>query len=325
MLDLPELPGVTLRPYTDADDLAAMVAVMAGREAHDAVDPYSEEQRTPTLDELAGIFAPRPGFDPAHQILVAEASGGVVGFAWIRAWAQDETTWVCYHRHHLLPQWRGQGIGAALLQWSESTLRQGVVPALPDGARAYFRTNATNTERETVARLVAHGYTVANRTVELALNSLAALPAPVVPDGFAVRPPRPREYRAIYFANEAAFADEWGHIAKTDEDFATFIDDVRTDPSLWRVAWDGDEIAGVVMGEMGRFTGVIGDLSVGSRWRQRGLGRALLLCGLLALRERGATEARIYTDAADPFGALTLYTSVGFHPVKEYLRFVKEF
>ena len=67
------------------------------------------------------------------------------------------------------------------------------------------------------------------------------------------------------------------------------------DPSLWRVAWDGDDVVGMVRSfinagenaEYERKRGYTQYISVRRPWRRRGIARALLVMGLHALKERG--------------------------------------
>lgn len=59
-------------------------------------------------------------------------------------------------------------------------------------------------------------------------------------------------------------------------------------------------------GAPGKITG----LAVLSGYRQRGIGRALLLGGLWYLREKGADRARLLADRDDP--AMVLYEGLGF-------------
>ena len=53
------------------------------------------------------------------------------------------------------------------------------------------------------------------------------------------------------------------------------------DPSLWLVAWDGDQVAGAAINVIhGGAWGETDDLFVRRPWRKRGLGRALLVGSL---------------------------------------------
>jgi GNAT superfamily N-acetyltransferase len=68
---------------------------------------------------------------------------------------------------------------------------------------------------------------------------------------------------------------------------------------MWRVAWDGDEVAGVVMNaiyheeneQLGVRRGWLEHVSVRRPWRGRGLAKALCTASFAVLRERGTDEA----------------------------------
>ncbi len=318
----PLIPDLTFRHFRGARDLAGIAALHRARAAHDQLDPLAPGQRPPTAMELAGVYRQRLDFDPARQMLMAEIRGRLVGYAWIRSWAAADGRWVLFHRLMIAPEWRGKGIGAALMHWAEQALIE-IAKQRPPGTPAMLRSDIYSTERETVARLEAAGYRVGHSDVELTLPSLTDLPEPITPAGCEIRSPRPDEYRPAYFALEAAFADEWNYEEKTEDDFLALIESPGNDPTLWRIGLIDSQIAGVILCESNAPAGIVSDLSVGVPWRRLGLGRALLLHGLHALRQRGLTEARVYTDAATPFGARTLYESLGFYPVKEVLSYLK--
>ena len=95
------------------------------------------------------------------------------------------------------------------------------------------------------------------------------------------------------------------------------------DPTLWQVAWDGDEIVGMVRPfinaeENARFgvrRGWCENISTRAPWRGRGVASALISRALRALRERGMTEAALGVDAQNETGALRLYQAMGFREV----------
>ena len=102
--------------------------------------------------------------------------------------------------------------------------------------------------------------------------------------------------------------------------FERFFTGADFRPELWRVAWDGDEVAGVVMVvELGAYNEehgarriLVDGVSVRRPWRQRGLAR--VPGGRRAARraELGFTSATLGVDAANPTGALGVYEAIGF-------------
>ena len=76
------------------------------------------------------------------------------------------------------------------------------------------------------------------------------------------------------------------------------MSDPDFDPSLWRVAWQGDEVAGMVLSfinkdenEMyGRKRGYTENICVRRPWRKQGLAKALIALSLTAAQ--GARDDR---------------------------------
>ena len=92
------------------------------------------------------------------------------------------------------------------------------------------------------------------------------------------------------------------------------------DTSLWVVAWDGDQVAGVVQNwvwpeeneRLGVKRGWLEHISVRRPWRRRGLARAITAASLVKYREVGLEEAMLGVDSENPNGALGLYEGLGF-------------
>lgn len=322
LYESPEIPGLRFRRFRGAFDLEALAAIHAAHCVHDNLDALIHNQRPPTVNELAEIYRQRADFNPGVQMLMAEVDSALVGYAWIRSWALGDGTWVLYHNVQLLPEWRGYGIGQALLGWAEDVLGFAATHR-PTGTPAIFRADVYSTEPEAIDRLKAAGYEVEQTTLEMALHTLDHLPSPQIPRGYKLATPSVQTARAVYFAMDAAFEDEWGYTPKTDDDFDNLLDNPTTDLSLWRYIHNGEDIVAVVTAEATPPVGLIQEVGVGRLWRRQGFGRAILLAGLAAMREQGLTQARIYTDADDPFGARRLYESVGFRRVKDVLRYTK--
>jgi mycothiol synthase len=319
----PALPGLRFRHFNDETDFAAMVAVIEGCQEHDQVDPLSPEAGIPSVQELSESFSQAQNIDLNKDLLLVELDGAVIGFQWLRWWSQADGTWIYYHRGRILPQWRGQGIGTATLRWAEERIRE-LAEVHPTRGRAVFRANTTSHEKEYNELLLTEGYAPIHSFIELGYDAHEALPDVHIPSGFVVKPAKPEHYRAIWEANEEAFADEWGRREATELDYVRFLGNPNFDPTLWQVAWHEDEIAGVALCEINeRGVGEITDLSVRKAFRGQGLARALIVHAVRTLIERQPKHVRIFTDLDDPFGARKLYESVGFRVLTEYIRYQK--
>ena len=156
-----------------------------------------------------------------------------------------------------------------------------------------------------------------------------ALPVHPLPAGIEIRPVTPETERAIFVADNEAFEDHWGHREQGEGDFIARFRGPDVDTRLWRVAWDGDEVAGAVMnaifrGEnetLGVQRGWLDHVSVRRPWRGKGLAKALCAASFQALRDEGMTEAWLGVDGSNPTGALQLYEGLGFGVARRWQAF----
>jgi GNAT superfamily N-acetyltransferase len=99
-----------------------------------------------------------------------------------------------------------------------------------------------------------------------------------------------------------------------------FLEAPEMDPSLWLIAWDGDEVAGGVINAiyadqneaLGLQRGWLDSVFTRRPWRRRGLARSLIARSLVLLRSRGMTSAALGVDGDNPQGALGLYEEAAF-------------
>jgi ribosomal protein S18 acetylase RimI-like enzyme len=164
-------------------------------------------------------------------------------------------------------------------------------------------------------------------------HDLAAVPAiRELPTGLTLRPfqlDQPGAARQIYEAYKDAWRSLWGETLATDADYATFLaDNMRTplfDPTLWQIAWDGEQVAGVVIAVLDRGVGKVREVAVRKRWQRQGVGASLLTGAMRVLGERGASHLQLFTDAANPVGAKTLYQRLGFRDTQQFEFYRKPF
>jgi mycothiol synthase len=284
-----------------------------------------------TVEALANELEHPVNFDPAEDVLIAELEGRPV------AW--QLTTWrlhdgQCHYKlaGYVSPGWRRRGIGRELLRRGERRLRA-VAAGHPAGDERLLGTFSPAARQGKVALFEAEGYRAIRHFYTMLHTGLDDLPPAVIPAGFELRPVRPEHLRAIWDANEEAFRDHWGNTPRTEEDFERFKAQADFDPSPWQVAWHqaSHQVAGVSINVIlrasnsvhSRQRGRVDDLSVRRPWRKNGLGRALLLASLGALRGRGQTEVELGVDAENLTGALRLYEAVGFRPIDHAMVFTK--
>ena len=150
--------------------------------------------------------------------------------------------------------------------------------------------------------------------------TLDDVPEVPLPDGLELRRVTEDQRRPILEAEFEAFEDHWGTRERTEDSFATTLRQSELDTDLWVVAWDGDQIAGVVENwiwteeneELGVSRGWLERISVRRTWRRRGLARAITAESLRRLRAAGLHEGMLGVDSENANGALALYEGLGF-------------
>jgi ribosomal protein S18 acetylase RimI-like enzyme len=141
-----------------------------------------------------------------------------------------------------------------------------------------------------------------------------------MPDGLEIRPVTMDSVRQVWLADIEAFRDHWGGFDSSDENLKRWIERPSFDPSLWLIAYDGDEVAGGVINGieadenamLGVKRGWLNSVFTRRQWRKRGLAAALIARSLELIKERGMDTGILGVDADNPTGALGLYERIGF-------------
>ncbi len=315
----PQIEGLSFRHLRGEEDYQKMLAVREKSKDYDKVDPLSTLESIPTLKQLEEGISEDHG-DPYRDVLIAEGNGEVIGYNHISWWTEEDGTWLYLHLGYLLPEWRGKGIGTAMLHYAENHIRT-IAKNHRTNGKDMFGTNATSTEKEKTALLLNEGYKSVWTLAEFEFTDFDNLPDLPFPEGFILKPVEEKHLRMIYDANNEVYTGTWGHSTPSEEDFQEFIKNVDT--TLWQVAWDGDQIAGFVLSEIKNGRGEMTEVSVRKPWRRRGLAYALLVKSLQELHKRGVTLVRLHTDAEGKAGARPLYEKVGFKHLKDVVRYRK--
>lgn len=317
---LPAIPCLKFRTPRIPEDLPGLVTVHEGSAQTDGVDLLSSMESVPTFDELVARFASSSVFDPVADALVVEMAEQVIGYSRVTWWTERDGVWLYLTTGRLLPAWRGRGIGTAMLRWAED--RAAALAAThPTNGKAMLGANASSTEVDATALLRDAGYHETFSMVEMRFDAFDTLPSIELPAGIEFHPVTPDQYRAIWESVQTTYENSPQDVVATEEDYQEWLASPAFDPPLWRVAWDGDQIAGQTLCEIAKGRGEVAEVSVGAPWRRRGLGYALVIAGLRALAERGVTEARLHARADNVYGAPRLYECVGFRPLKRFVRY----
>jgi ribosomal protein S18 acetylase RimI-like enzyme len=230
--------------------------------------------------------------------------------------------------------WEGRGLGGFLVGWAEERARQAVTRC-PDEARVsmYFQTAPSH--GKTIRLFERLGLEPVRYSWFMLRDLDDALPEPCWPVGIQVQTQADyQDLVTILRAADEAFEDHWGHVDRSgdEERIRRFRHSVESDedhdPSLWFLAMEGDEIAGLALcaSRLGadRETGVVNTLGVRRPWRRQGLGLALLYHAFREFCKRGYARVGLGVDTQNLSGATRLYRKAGMQVDREFVVYEKE-
>jgi mycothiol synthase len=304
------------------DDLPQIVAVMNrcaqafGRAGNITVEQIEPAWRSPYNH-------------PEQTCFVAEApDGGLIGFT-IADLLDDPTRAVGVYN---VPPEFGD-IGRALIVTAADCFTRAAAQRVDAGTPLSMEWRISDQDTTAMALLEGLGYqrVRAFYTMRIALDMLEApIEAVPLPDGFTVRPFTPDQLESVYTAKADAFLDHWGEDNTTLDEWHADIQQPGFDPSLWWIAYAGDndqgEIAGMVLSRMaGAAQGWVDIVGVRRGWRKRGLAYALLRRCFAEFQRRGVESVLLGVDTDSSTNAVALYQRAGMHVQARQLYYQQNF
>jgi ribosomal protein S18 acetylase RimI-like enzyme len=300
-MNAPLDPGYTLRPPR-RDDAHAIVALAVACDIAEYGAPDF------TGEDLEADWA-APRFTLERDAWVIESPAGrLSGYAdlWDREPGREFRASLYVH-----PEDWDIGTGPRLLAAAEARTRGKLREAGTDAARLAAVVPSVNHRKQALLKAAGYRLTRTYYRMDIDLRERDPRPAPV--SGLEIRAFRPGvDDAAAHLAIDESFADHFGHVHETIEDWKQLrMGDPRYNPELWHIAWDGDEVAGAILGyDMGDISW-IRELGVRAAWRGRGLGRALLLHSFAQFRARGRMKVSLGVDSRNAYDATGLYERAG--------------
>jgi GNAT superfamily N-acetyltransferase len=288
-------------------------------EVFNASGEADRTERRAVLEDMAKSYSNLKNSDTQNDLVITEINGEIAGYSRVTWWEELDGTRIFAHFGFLKPEWRGKGLGTALVGWAESRLREIAAEHHETGSR-FLSSWAYDTQLNLIGVLSQAGYEPVRYGYNMVRPDLEEIPDAPLPEGLDVRPVKPEHLRAIFDAESEAFRDQWGYSEPDEGDYDRWLNETPFQPELWQVAWDGDQVAGMVRTfidenqniKFNRKRGYTENISTRRPWRKRGLARALMARSMRLQKELGMTETALSVDALNPSGALQLYESVGF-------------
>lgn len=321
--DAPPIPGLRFRRLDLDADVDGLVALINDGAIADHVEfALSAEDVRHDLEH-------KPNFDIDRDLVVVELDGRIVGEIETHINVRNG---IALHQFDgfVHPDVRGRGIGTALVRWVEHRAREAAAE-WPGPEPHELGTWVDSNIVDGLVLLESEGY----RRVRYGFMMIRQLSDPIpdapLPAGLEIRPVIEADHRRIWDADSEAFLDHWDAPERTEEQFTGWFSMPNLDTSLWRVAWDGGEVAGSVWtlvwpdenANLGLSRGWLEHISVRRRWRKRGVATALVADTLRMLRDMGFEEGALGVDSENPTGALHLYESLGFRRHRTGINFRK--
>jgi mycothiol synthase len=274
-----------------------------------------------TLDELRTVWQ-GPNFNMATDAWIVIAPGDrLVAYTDVE---QRQHVRV-YTLVRVLPEYTDRGIGGYLLHLAEEwTQRQ--IPLAKPGVRVTLNSWASSLNDAAQRSFSRAGFKEVRRHWRMEIEMQGAPFAPEWSEHVTVRTfISGQDDRTVYNAVDEAFQDHWGHMEGNFEEWKHWtLKRENFDPSLWFLAFDGDEIAGASLCTYQMDNGWVDTLAVRRPWRRKGLGMALLLHSFSEFYQRGRHKVGLGVDSQNLTGATRLYERAGMHVARLYISYEKE-
>lgn len=310
---LPTMEGFTFRRFEGTGDYPGMVDIIMSNMDDPNTHPTS-------IEDMTADYANMSESVPVRDLIFA--FHGEQHIAYCRSgcqWEEESRSWLYTWLMHVHHDWKNQGIEAAMLSWLEDQAgaNHHTLHAGSAGMHSCYIPEVNQYRLDLVRN---RGYSP-TRYFEDMKRDLEDIPNYPLPEGLTIRPALPSQYRQVWDADVEAFQDHWGATIPPESGFQDWISyKPIVQPYLWQIAWDGVEIAGMVLNfinlvenqERGRLRGYTESISVRRPWRGKGIAKALICRSMEMMKALGMEEVALGVDSENLSGATKLYSSLGY-------------
>ena len=292
-----------------------------------------ESKRSQHYLNLAGLSLERltneyqaPGFDPGKSVRLIEDQDGTL-IALVEVWDESDPPVHPFIWMTVDPDREGQGLEEYLLEWAEIRSLDALSRVSPEN-RVAMRCHFLSQISSTVSAVERAGFSLIRHGFRMRIDMDQMPPEPTWPEGIQLRPYDPEKHaRLVFETDEEVFRDHFGFVeVDSEEEYARFMHhmagDDSYDPSLWFLAFDGDELAAICLcrryGAEDVEAGYVSSMGVKRPWRRKGVAQALLLHTFGEYFRRGKRKVELGVDGESLTGATDLYMKVGMYVLRRY-------
>ncbi len=320
----PDIPGLSFRRFCGEADYPHITDIINAGNRVDHIDHIM------TVESVSTGYRHLENCNTETDMLFAEVNGQPVGYGRIWYFDLNDGTRLYEPIGYLIPEWRGKGLGSAMWAAAEARGRE-IAATHPKEMPKFFQAVANDTETARMALLEKFGYQPIRYGTSMVRDLSEPFPEAPLPEGLEVRPVKPEHLRPIWDATVESFRDHWGARDPSETEYRRFMEDPNTNPDLWMVAWEGDQVASAIHNfvnaeenkALQRKRGYTEDIITRRPWRKRGIARSLLVRSMKMFKDMGMTETALGVDSQNLSGAFRLYESVGYRKVNQQIVYRK--
>ncbi|MFN2145865.1 MAG: GNAT family N-acetyltransferase [Anaerolineales bacterium] len=320
----PPIPGLTFRGFRGESDFPIMAEIITSANLADG------EEQLVKAEQIQQSYSHLQRSDAGKDLLFFEENGNPLGYGRCMWDAESEGDHLYSFFIHMKAEGRDRGIGEAVGRYFMTRLIE-YAAEHPAEVKKYYQTWGSSNQVWYGKLVEKLGFEPARYGISMLRSCSQPIEVTPLPEGIEVRPIHPEHYRPVWDASVEASRDHWGFVEHTEEDYKAWLNFPWFQPELWKVAWDGDQIVGMVCNfinhddneAFNRKRGYTENISVRRPWRRQGAARSLLTQSIQMFIEMGMEETALGVDTQNLSGALDLYQSVGYVEDKRFITYRK--